>query len=157
MSGRVLLDGVDLRDLPLGELRRIATVVEQGAVLVSGNVMDNLRLGIEGLTPAEAWQALDQARFAFDIRTLPHGLEASVAPDGERLSGGQRQRLALARALARKPRILLLDEATLHQDPETQAAIRSAAGELTGCTVITIAHRSDAVAAGARTVALEGG
>ncbi|WP_154604959.1 amino acid ABC transporter ATP-binding/permease protein [Arthrobacter sp. AQ5-05] len=156
-AGRVVLGGVNIRTIPLAALRRAVTVVEQGAVLLSGSVLENLRLGNEDLTPADAWLALEQASLAEYVRSLPGELDTQIGANGERLSGGQRQRLALARALARNPAVLILDEATSHQDPVTQDAIRRATLERSDCTVMTIAHRSDAIGAGVESVALQGG
>ncbi|WOF21873.1 ABC transporter ATP-binding protein [Microbacterium betulae] len=154
--GRVLVGGVDVRDLALGDLRRAVALVEQRTVLVSGTVLDNLRLGAPRLTEAEAWSALEDASLADDVRAHPDGLDARVAEDALSLSGGQRQRLGLARALARRPRVLVLDEATSHQDVLTQRAIRLAIAKRPDLTAVVIAHRADAVAGMDRVIRLRG-
>ncbi|MCW4458487.1 ABC transporter ATP-binding protein [Microbacterium sp. MPKO10] len=144
-EGRVLLGDVDVRSIPLARLRALVTIVEQKATLLSGSVFENLRLGRPELTQGDAWRALRMAHLDREIRALDEGIDTQIGTDGDTLSGGQRQRLALARALARRPRVLVLDEATSHQDPQTQIAIRDAVADVTECTVIVIAHRSDAI------------
>lgn len=144
-AGRVLLGDVDVRSIPLARLRALVTIVEQKATLLSGSVLENLRLGQPELTRSNAWRALRMAHLDREIRALEEGIDTQIGTDGDTLSGGQRQRLALARALARRPRVLILDEATSHQDPQTQFAIRDTVAELTDCTVIVIAHRFDAI------------
>ena len=152
--GRVLVGGVDVRDLALGDLRRAVALVEQRTVLVSGSVLDNLRLGNPRLSEDEAWSALEEASLADDVRAHPDGLAVRLSEDGLSLSGGQRQRLGLARALARRPQVLVLDEATSHQDALTQRAIRRAIAARPDLTAIVIAHRPDAVAGIERVVRL---
>ncbi|WP_456284957.1 amino acid ABC transporter ATP-binding/permease protein [Microbacterium sp. JZ101] len=154
-SGRILLGGVDLRDIALSELRAAVALVEQRVVLVSGTVLENLRLGHPRLSEDDAWRALEQAALADDVRAHRDGLAARVGEDGLALSGGQRQRLSLARALARRPRLLILDEATSHQDPITQEAIRRSVAARPELTTIVIAHRADAVAGISEILALE--
>ena len=124
-------------------------------VLVSGTVLENLRLGHPRLSEDDAWRALEQAALADDVRAHPDGLAARVGEDGLALSGGQRQRLSLARALARRPRLLILDEATSHQDPITQEAIRRSVAARPELTTIVIAHRADVVAGISEILALE--
>ncbi|MGI6878467.1 ABC transporter ATP-binding protein [Microbacterium sp. gxy059] len=136
---------VDVRRVDLAELRRVVAIVEQRPVLLRGTVLDNLRLGSPALTEDEAWRALDDAALGDDVRAHPDGLRAALSDDALSLSGGQRQRLTLARALARDPRILVLDEATSHQDPETQRALREAIAARPGITTVVIAHRADAI------------
>ncbi|WP_221583919.1 ABC transporter ATP-binding protein [Microbacterium sp. G2-8] len=148
-SGSVELVGeqgaVDVRDVALGDLRRAITVVEQRPVLVSGTVRDNLRLGCPELDDAAAWRALEQAALADDVRAHPDGLDAPLREEGLSLSGGQRQRLSIARAMARDPRILILDEATSHQDAETQRLVRAGVEGNPDLTIVVVAHRDDAI------------
>jgi len=144
-AGRIELVGedgsVDVRRVRLAELRRTVALVEQRPVLVSGTVLANLRFGHPDLTEDDAWLALERAALADDVRAHPDGLNARLSEDALSLSGGQRQRLALARALARGPRIVILDEATSHQDPDTARAVRDGVRSLPGATLVVIAHR----------------
>lgn len=143
---------VDVRDVALRDLRGAVALVEQRPVLVAGSVLDNLRLGNPELGEDAAWAALEEASLADDVRAHSNGLRARLSEDGLSLSGGQRQRLSLARALARAPRILILDEATSHQDPATARAVRDAVASRPDLTVVVIAHRADATRGIARTL-----
>ncbi|GGF34047.1 ABC transporter permease [Microbacterium sorbitolivorans] len=136
---------VGISRVRLADLRRAIALVEQRPVLVSGTVLANLRFGNPQLSDDDAWLALERAALADDVRAHPDGLNARLSEDALSLSGGQRQRLALARALARTPRIVILDEATSHQDPQTARAVRAGAQSLPGVTLIVIAHRSAAL------------
>ena len=136
---------VELRRVRLAELRRAVAIVEQRPVFISGSVLDNLRFGNPQLTEEGAWAALERAALAEDVRAHPEGLHARLSEDALSLSGGQRQRLALARALARRPRIVILDEATSHQDPATARAVREGVAALPEATLVVIAHRRAAL------------
>jgi len=120
--GRVLLDGVDLRDLAPGELARVMSVVPQSAFLFDDTVRDNVALGAD-VTDEEVWAALRTAQADGFVAALPDGLSTRLGERGASLSGGQRQRISLARALVRHPRVLVLDDATSAVDPEVEARI----------------------------------
>ena len=141
-DGRVTLDGRDLRDLRLADLRRNIAIVPQDPVLFNATVRENLLIARPEATPAEV-EAAARAAFAHDfILGLPQGYDTVVGERGARLSGGQKQRLALARAFLRNAPVLILDEATSALDSESEAAIQQALKRLVvGKTVLIIAHR----------------
>jgi len=140
--GRILVDGVDVRDIDLGELRRRFSLVLQDVHVFSGTIAGNVRLGnpeIDGDQVRKALAAVHADRF---VSALPQGIETPVAERGATLSTGQKQLLSFARALAFNPRILVLDEATSSIDTETELLIRDALHVLmAGRTTIAIAHR----------------
>jgi NHLM bacteriocin system ABC transporter ATP-binding protein len=138
-SGGIFFDRKDLSSLDLGELRRQIGVVMQGAAVISGNIYDN----IVGSLPAsmeDAWQAARMAGLADDIRAMPMGMHTVLSEAASTLSGGQRQRVIIARALVRRPRILIFDEATSALDNRTQAIVNESIDQL-NMTRIVVAHR----------------
>jgi ATP-binding cassette subfamily B protein len=141
-SGRILVDGVDIRQMDLGELRRMFGLVLQDVHLFSGTIAGNIRLGddsIDDRRVREAARAVHAHRF---IESLPGGFDARVAERGSTLSVGQKQLLSFARALAFDPAVLVLDEATSSVDTETELLIRDALHVLmSGRTTLAIAHR----------------
>jgi ATP-binding cassette subfamily B protein len=141
-KGRITVDGVDLRDMELHDLRRLFSLVLQDVHLFSGTVADNIRLGNAAITDERIRQAAAAVHADTFISKLPGGYEAAVAERGSTLSVGQKQLLSFARALAFDPRVLILDEATSSVDTETEILIRDALGALmSGRTTIAIAHR----------------
>ncbi len=144
--GQILLDGVDLRQLELTELRRLFGVVLQDPFLFSGTVERNIRLGSEHLELGDLEEAVEQVNLADFIRSLPGGFHEEVRERGATLSTGQKQLVSFARALAHRPRILVLDEATSSVDTETEIRVREALGRMVmGRTSIIIAHRLSTV------------
>jgi ATP-binding cassette subfamily B protein len=145
--GRVLVDGVDVREWDLGRLRRRIGIIFQDALLFTGTIEENLRLGAAGaLSDAALARAVETARAAGFVGALPRGLAEVLTERGGNVSHGQRQLLAIARALVYNPAVLVLDEATSSVDPESEALIRQAmAGLLRDRTSITIAHRLSTV------------
>jgi subfamily B ATP-binding cassette protein MsbA len=141
-AGAVLVDGIDVRDLRLGELRGNIAVVSQDSFLFNDTIYNNLLLGRAGATRAEVEQAARDASAHAFIASFPQGYDTMVGERGTSLSGGQRQRIALARAFLRNAPILILDEATSALDSESEAAIQKALQKLViGKTVLIIAHR----------------
>jgi len=155
--GRVLVDGVDVREWDLAPLRRRVGTVFQDTVLFAGTVADNVTLGA-ALPPGALARALDTARARDFVEALPRGVEEPLGERGANLSHGQRQLLAIARALVYNPAILVLDEATSSVDPESEWRIREAMQRLlTGRTSITIAHRLSTVQRADRILVLHRG
>ena len=145
-SGRITLDGQDLRALTLSSLRGAIAYVGQETMLFDTSVADNIRMGRPEATIADIETAAAAASAADFIASLPDGYDTRVGHGGGRLSGGQRQRVVLARALLRNPRVLLLDEATSALDAENEAAVQVALARLRrGRTTIIVAHRLSTV------------
>ncbi len=145
-AGQVLVDGIDVRDQDLTALRRRFGVVLQDSFLFTGTVAHNIRLGTETITDAEVANAADEVNVGDFIRTLPGTFDEPVIERGASLSTGQKQLISFARALAHKPGILILDEATSSVDTETELRVRAALEKMiTGRTSVLIAHRLSTV------------
>lgn len=145
-TGRVSIDGVDVRDLSSTDLSSLVGVVTQETYLMHASVRDNLRHARPDATDAEIEQACRDARVHDLVASLPDGYDTVVGSRGHRFSGGEQQRLAIARTLLRDPAVLVLDEATSALDNETERAILASLRDLTrGRTTITIAHRLSTV------------
>ncbi|MFZ6002529.1 MAG: ABC transporter ATP-binding protein [Actinomycetota bacterium] len=156
-SGRITLDGHDLRDITVNSLRRHVGFAFEEPSLFSASVRENLLMGKPDATEAEVLAALEvaQADFALD---LPWGLDTRIGEQGLSLSGGQRQRLALARAIIGRPRILVLDDPLSAVDVHTEAAAQAALRPLLdGCTVFIVVHRPSTVALAQRSILLADG
>ncbi|QDH17942.1 ABC transporter ATP-binding protein [Swingsia samuiensis] len=140
-NGRILLEGMDIRDARLSSLRDAIAYVSQDTTLFDLSLIENVWIGRPAASREEVEEACRMAAVDF-IDNLPNGLETRVGPGGRRLSGGQRQRVALARALLRDPRVLLLDEATSALDSQSEATVQKALTTLrAGRTTIIVAHR----------------
>ncbi|MFJ4997843.1 ABC transporter ATP-binding protein [Microbacterium sp. NPDC088619] len=162
-GGRVTLDGVDVRDLPLAELRQHIAMAFEDATLFSATVRENVLLGRADLDvhseEAERVlrEALDVAQAAF-VDSLPEGVETVIGEEGLSLSGGQRQRLALARAVAANPKVLVLDDPLSALDVDTEALVEEALRHvLADTTALIVAHRPSTVALADRVALLEAG
>lgn len=156
-SGVIRIDGVDLRDLAPGELAQVVAVVPQSAFLFDDTVRGNVTLGAEA-SDDEVWEVLRTAQADEFVRALPLGLDTELGERGTSLSGGQRQRISLARALMRRPRLLVLDDATSAVDPEVEqrilASLRRGAADT---TLVVIAYRKATIALADEVVHLGGG
>src|SRR6059036_2155985 len=145
--GRVLIEGMDVREWDLAALRRHVGIIFQETMMFTGSVESNLQLGLDGrVTRPDLDRAIDAAHCRRLVETLPRGLGEELLERGANLSHGQRQLLAIARALVYNPAVLVLDEATSSVDPESEWRIREAMQQLlAGRTSITIAHRLSTV------------
>jgi len=158
LEGRVTLDGVDLRELDPRALRAQVGVVPQETLLFSGTIADNVRYGRPEASDAEVEAAAAAANADAFVRDFPDGYATLVGERGVKLSGGQRQRIAIARALLKDPRILVLDEATSSLDSESEALVHTALERLMrGRTTFVIAHRLSTVHGADRIVVIDGG
>jgi ATP-binding cassette subfamily B protein len=145
-TGRVTIDGVDVRDVTLAGLARVVGVVSQETYLLHGTIRENLRHAKPDATDEEMVAAARRAQVHDVIAALPDGYDTVVGARGHRFSGGEKQRLAIARTLLRDPRVLVLDEATSALDNATERAVQAALDEVSrGRTTITIAHRLSTV------------
>jgi len=156
--GRVLMDGIDLRDADPADVRQRIAMVPQESMLFAGTARDNLRYGNWDANDDALWQAARDAHAEDFLRALPQGLDTQMGEGGARLSGGQRQRIAIARALLRDAPILLLDEATSALDAESEKLVQDALDRLMAeRTTIVIAHRLATVRAADRIVVMDHG
>ncbi|GAB2785659.1 ABC transporter ATP-binding protein [Streptomyces daliensis] len=158
VSGRILLDGADVRDRPLADLRAALGYIEQDAPVLSGTLRDNLLFAAPDADERRLEDVLVRTRLTGLVRGLPQGLDTAVGHRGVRLSGGERQRVAIARALLRAPRVLLLDEATSQLDAANEHALREVIADVAReTTVLVVAHRLSTVTMADRIVVLESG
>jgi ATP-binding cassette subfamily B protein len=156
--GRILFDGVDLRDADPADVRQRIAMVPQEVVIFAASARDNLRYGNWNATDEQLWQAARDANAEEFLRALPDGLDTFMGEGGTRLSGGQRQRIAIARALLRDAPLLLLDEATSALDAEGERLVQDALDRLmTDRTTIVIAHRLATVRGADRIVVMDEG
>ena len=157
-GGELLIDGVDVRNIPLKVLRRAIGYVPQETFLFSESIADNIAYGMDGGTGADVREAAEIARIAHDIAEFPKGYETFLGERGITLSGGQKQRTSIARAVMRKPAILILDDALSAVDTFTEEGILSRLrGVMKGRTSIIISHRISTVKDADSIVVLDGG
>jgi ABC-type multidrug transport system fused ATPase/permease subunit len=157
-AGTIRLDGHNLTDLRIADLRRAVCVAEQDPFIFSGSLLDNIRYGAWNASHAVIEEAMVLAGLEAYVGSMPRGLQTHLAESGRNLSGGQRQRIALARTIARDPRVLVLDEATSALDSDTERAIFAhLMGWLQRRTVIVMAHRLATVSRFPRVVMLRNG
>jgi subfamily B ATP-binding cassette protein MsbA len=157
-EGRILIDGVELRDYKLRALRQAIAVVQQQSLVFTGTIRDNLCYGCRQPDEGHMIEAARMANAHDFISKLPDGYDTQLGERGVNLSGGQVQRLSIARALLRDPRILILDEATSALDAESEALIQEALERVKeGRTSFVIAHRLSTVQQASRIVVLDHG
>jgi len=141
-EGRVMIDGVDVRDLHLNDLRQAVAYVPQSTFLFSQPLHENIRMGKDNISEDELHQAIHISRLSNDLSRLPYGIDTMVGEKGVMLSGGQKQRVAIARAIIRNPSILVLDDALSSVDVNTAAQILGDLRQvLQTRTSLIIAHR----------------
>ena len=155
-AGAVRYDGRDLRELDVQLVRRQLGVVLQRSRLMRGSLLDNILVSSPGAGEADAWRAAELAGIAADIERLPLGMQTRVGEDNETFSGGQVQRLLIARALLRRPPVLVFDEATSALDNTTQREVSERIADL-ACTRIVIAHRLSTIRRADRIYVIDGG
>ena len=157
-QGDVLVDGHNVRDYPLASLREKVGVVPQRAVLFTGTIRDNLKWGKPDATDEELWQALETAQARDFVEEKPGGLDEPVSQGGKNFSGGQRQRLTIARALVRKPEILILDDSASALDFATDARLRKAIRQMEGGpTVVIVSQRASSIRYADKIIVLDDG
>jgi ATP-binding cassette, subfamily B, bacterial MsbA len=157
-NGAIFIDGIDLRDLKISSLRRRMAIVSQSTFIFNASVRYNIAYGVDDIDEDLVVKVAQQANALDFILEMPQGFDTVLGDRGVRLSGGQCQRIAIARALLRKPDILILDEATSALDSVTERLIQESLDQLSkGCTVIAIAHRLSTIVRADKVVVLEKG
>ncbi|RIX53129.1 ABC transporter ATP-binding protein [Paenibacillus nanensis] len=157
-AGRVLMDGVDMRQLNLRSYRKHLAVVPQTNILFSGTIKDNITYGLTGITDEQIERVVEMANLKEFVNQLPNGLDTLVGEHGGKLSGGQRQRIAIARALIRDPKVIILDEATSALDNESEFHVQKAMQQLIkGRTTFIVAHRLSTIRDADRIVVMKQG
>lgn len=157
-DGRICIDGVPLSDIPLQEYRRFLSVVPQNSILFSGTLRENITYGLPTYSEEEFMQALTDANVTEFLPSLPKGADTLVGEHGDKLSGGQKQRICIARALIRKPKILILDEATSALDNVSEYHVQQAIDRLVEKrTTFIVAHRLSTIRNADRIVVMDEG
>lgn len=156
------MDGTDVRDFPVRQLRKKIGMVPQKAVLFSGTLRKNMQWRNEDASDEEIWKALEVAQAAEFVRKLPDGLDTMILQGGKNLSGGQKQRLTIARALVGSPEILILDDSASALDFATDAALRQSIAALSresgnNMTVILVSQRANTVRYADKIIVLDDG
>ena len=156
-EGSIRIDGVDIREYPRKQLNDKIAVVPQKAVLFAGSIADNIRMGKEDATEEEIWESLDIAQAAPFVEEKEGRLSFKVQQGGKNLSGGQKQRLTIARALVKKPEILILDDSSSALDYATDAALRMAIKQKTDTTLFLVSQRASSIQYADKIVVLDDG
>jgi ABC-type multidrug transport system fused ATPase/permease subunit len=156
-SGKIKWDGIDFMEIPLVDLRRSLAIVPQEVLLFHGTISENIAYGKPGCSNEEVLDAARRAHVLEFATTLPDGLETMIGEKGAKLSGGQKQRIAIARALIKKPVLLIFDEATSALDNESEKMVQKTIAELKGtCTMLIIAHRPSTLEVCSKLIHIQG-
>ena len=157
-SGKILLDGLDIRSLTQKSLRRNIGIVQQDVFLFADSILENIRYGKPDATMDEIVEAAKRAEIYDDILAMPDGFDTYVGERGTLLSGGQKQRISIARIFLKNPPVLILDEATSALDSLTESKIQHAFDELAkDRTTLIIAHRLSTIRAASRILVVSDG
>jgi subfamily B ATP-binding cassette protein MsbA len=158
VEGRILIDGVDLRQVSVKPLRELIGIVTQETILFNDTVRNNIAYGLEGCPIEKIIAAARAANAHAFVSEMPLGYDSTIGERGVKISGGERQRLSLARAILKNPPILILDEATSALDTESEVLVQQAIENLmAGRTSIVIAHRLSTIQRANRIVVIDGG
>ena len=156
--GKVLVDGRDVKDYSLKELRQKVGIVMQKSVLFKGTIRENICWGKDNATEEEIWEALEIAQAKEIVNNKPEGLETMVSQGAKNLSGGQKQRLSIARAIVKKPEVLILDDSASALDYATDAKLRKAiAGLKNTMTVFIVSQRASSIMHADKIIVLDDG
>lgn len=157
-DGKILIDGINMENLDLNEFRSNIAVVPQNTILFSGSVRDNITYGTDNVTDKELWDVITDVGLEDIIRELPNGLDTHLGEHGSNLSGGQRQRISIARALLRKPKLIIFDEATSALDSFSEKKVQAAVDSMMKhCTTFLVAHRLSTIVNADRIAVIENG
>ena len=157
-NGKILIDGINMINLDLNEYRHQIAVVPQNTILFSGTIIDNITYGLEGVSRQEVEEVIREVGLWELIEKLPQGLDTQLGEHGDKLSGGQRQRISIARALIRKPKIIVFDEATSALDSASEKKVQEATSNMMkNCTTFLVAHRLSTIRNADRIVAMKEG
>ena len=157
-DGKLFIDGKNAEDLDLRSYRRFISMVPQNPVLFTGTVRENILCGLEGHGDEELWEAIKAADLFSMVSALPDGLDTMIEEHGANLSGGQRQRISIARAIIRRPKVMILDEATSALDAGSEKKVLAGLKQAgAGCTTFVVAHRLSVVRGADRIILLENG
>lgn len=157
-GGRILIDGINLRNLDLDFYRKHIAVVPQNTILFTGTIKENISYGLPSVTDEDVWKVIEDVGLGDLIRSMPEGIHTKLTEHGSSLSGGQRQRLSIARALLRNPNIIIFDEATSALDSASEKKVQEAVEHMMKrCTVFMVAHRLSTIQKADTIVVLEDG
>ena len=157
-NGKILIDGINMVNLDLNEYRHQIAVVPQNTILFSGTIVDNITYGLGNVPRQEVEEVIREVGLWELVEKLPQGLDTQLGEHGDKLSGGQRQRISIARALIRKPKIVVFDEATSALDSASEKKVQEATSRMMeNCTTFLVAHRLSTIRNADRIVAMKEG